>query len=74
MAVIAVITLLSLVLIYIAGNLRALNKLDRDLKLVEQRQTLRLQIADARMSTNSLPQSQTPAIENGKPKINADGK
>jgi len=61
--VIVVITLLSIVLIYIAGNLRALNNLGRDLKLVEQRQTRRLQSASARIGTNSISALETPAVE-----------
>jgi hypothetical protein len=72
MAVIVVITLLSIVLIYIAGNLRALHNLGRDLKLVEQRQTRRLEAANARISTNAVPQSQTPALEKKIPQINTD--
>jgi hypothetical protein len=64
MAVIVVITLLSIVLIYIAGNLRALNNLGRDLKLVEQRQSRRLQAASARIGTNSISPLETPAVEN----------
>jgi hypothetical protein len=38
MAVIAVMVLLSLILVFIAGNLGTLNHLGRDLRLVEERQ------------------------------------
>jgi hypothetical protein len=39
-----VITLLSIVFIYIAANARTLHYLKRDLSLIEQRQTLRLKM------------------------------
>jgi len=42
-AVIVVIALLAIILIYVAGNLRTLNLLGRELKLLELQQTRRLQ-------------------------------
>jgi hypothetical protein len=51
MAVIVVMVLISIVLIFIAGNLRTIRNLDRDLKLVERTQIHRLQSAN---STNTL--------------------
>ena len=50
MAVIAIIALLSVILIFVAGNLRMLHLLHNDLKLVEQQQTNRLAISG--LSTN----------------------
>ncbi len=50
MAVIAVITLLSLLFIYIAGNARTLHYVGRELKLLEQQQVRRL---NPTVSTNS---------------------
>ena len=49
-AVIVVMALLAIVLIYIAGNLRSLQCLDRELKLVERRQIRRLE-SPTRIST-----------------------
>ena len=54
MAVIVVITLLSLFLIFVLGNLRMLHLLRNDLKMVERQQTNRLAIAG--MRTNLPPQ------------------
>jgi len=42
-AVIVVIALLAIILVYVAGNLRTLNSLGRELKLLERQQTRRLQ-------------------------------
>jgi uncharacterized membrane protein len=47
MAVIVVMLLLSIILIYVAGNLRMLHHLNRDLQLVEQKQIRRLAITNA---------------------------
>ena len=47
---IAIIALLSVILIFVAGNLRMLHLLHNDLKLVEQQQTNRLAISG--LSTN----------------------
>jgi hypothetical protein len=64
-AVIVVMALLAIILVYVAGNLRTLNSLDRELKLLERQQTRRLQ-ATARVThispaavigTNSVPKS-----------------
>ncbi|HZR16899.1 MAG TPA: hypothetical protein VFE51_06185 [Verrucomicrobiae bacterium] len=45
MAVIVVIAFLSILLIFVAGNLRMLHLLRNDLKLIEQQQTNRLAVA-----------------------------
>jgi hypothetical protein len=45
MAVIAVMVIISILLIYIGGNLRALHLLHKDLKQIEQKQLRRLQVA-----------------------------
>jgi hypothetical protein len=47
MAVIVVMTILSIILIYVVGNLRMLHHLSRDLKLVEQKQIRRLEGTNA---------------------------
>jgi hypothetical protein len=52
-AVIVVIALLALILVYVAGNLRTINSLGRELKLLERQQTRRLQ--SATQKTNTLP-------------------
>ena len=44
-AVIVVMALLAIILVYVAGNLRTLNSLGRELKLLERQQTRRLQTA-----------------------------
>jgi hypothetical protein len=51
--VIVVIALLAIILVYVAGNLRTLNILGRELKLLEQQQIRRLQAATLR--TNAPP-------------------
>jgi Tfp pilus assembly protein PilX len=64
-AVIVVLALLSIILIYVAGNLRTLNNLNRELKLLERQQTRRLQTAAQTtntppatvIGTNSVPKS-----------------
>lgn len=64
-AVIVVMALLAIILVYVAGNLRTLNTLDRELKLLERQQTRRLQTAAQRtntppatvVGTNSVPKS-----------------
>ena len=59
MAVIAVIAFLSILLIFVAGNLRMLHLLRNDLKLIEQQQTNRLAVAgivtNANLSGNPQP-------------------
>ncbi len=52
-AVIVVLALLVIMLIYVAGNLRTLSSLERELKLLERQQTRRLQVAEP--ATNSPP-------------------
>jgi hypothetical protein len=52
-AVIVVMALLAIILVYVAGNLRTLNNLGRELKLVERQQTRRLQ--RAAQTTNTPP-------------------
>ena len=52
-AVIVVMALLAIILVYVAGNLRTLNNLGRELKLVERQQTCRLQ--RAAQTTNAPP-------------------
>ena len=54
-AVIVVIALLAIILIYVAGNLRTLANLGRELRLLERQQTRRLQTAAPK--TNSPPAS-----------------
>lgn len=57
-AMIVVITLLAIVLIYIGGNLRALEDLRREIKLVERRQLHRVQSATVNTNTNPIPAQQ----------------
>jgi hypothetical protein len=52
-AVIVVLALLAIILIYVAGNLRTMANLGRELKLVERQQIHRLQAAAP--NTNSPP-------------------
>jgi hypothetical protein len=52
MAVILVLAFLAIILIYLAGNARTLFWLERDLKLVEQKQVHRL--ATTNIKTNSI--------------------
>jgi hypothetical protein len=57
--------LLAILLVYVAGNIRTLSHLGRELRLLERQQTRRLQTAALRtnsptaitISTNSLPGS-----------------
>jgi hypothetical protein len=51
MAVIVVISILAIILIFVAGNLRTLHLLRNDLKLIEKQQTNRL--ARVPLITNS---------------------
>ncbi len=61
-AVIVVLALLTILLIYVAGNIRTLNSLGRELRLLEHQQTLRLQPAVT--STNTPAQhSITPPLQ-----------
>jgi hypothetical protein len=52
MAVIIVLAFLAIILIYLAGNARTLFWLERDLKLVEQKQVHRLEATN--IKTNSI--------------------
>jgi hypothetical protein len=52
MAVIIVLAFLAIILIYLAGNARTLRWLERDLKLVEQKQVHRL--AGTNIKTNAV--------------------
>jgi len=64
MAVIAVIAILSIILIFVAGNLRTLHLLRSDLKLIEKQQIKRL--VSAGPITNSSPiTNAVPASGNG---------
>jgi hypothetical protein len=66
MAVICVLALIAIVLIYTAANIRTLNNLGEELKLLERQQIHRLKIAaqasPALSATNSAPENQ-PAHE-----------
>ena len=58
LAVITVMTVLAIVLICLAGNIRMLYSLDRELKLVQKKQIRRLQATASAFSlsyTNHLP-------------------
>ena len=57
--------LLAIILVYVAGNLRTLNSLGRELKLLERQQTRRLQTAPQRAN---LPPA-TPTATNSIPKL-----
>ena len=52
-AVIVVMALLAIILVYVAGNLRTLHNLGRELRLIERQQIRRLQ--KAATSTNAPP-------------------
>ena len=52
-AVIVVMALLAIILVYVAGNLKTLANLGRELKLLERQQIRRLQIVSPR--TNAPP-------------------
>ena len=64
-AVIVVFALLAFILVYVAANLRTINSLGRELKLLERQQTHRLQTISQRtntppaitVATNSVPGS-----------------
>ena len=67
-AVIVVIALLAILLVYVAGNIRTLSNLGRELRLLERQQIRRLQTAAHQtnsppattLDTNSIPRSTTP--------------
>jgi len=52
-AVIVVLALLAIILVYVAGNLRTLHSLGRELNLLDRQQTRRLQVAT--QATNAPP-------------------
>jgi hypothetical protein len=66
-AVVVVIALLAILLVYVAGNIRTLSNLARELRLLERQQIRRLQTPPQRtnslpattLSTNSIPPSST---------------
>jgi hypothetical protein len=62
MAVIGVLGLLAIVLIYMAANIRTLNTLDGELKLIERQQTHRLTASSRAAKIGGLPNAlpQTP--------------
>ena len=66
LAVIIVMTVLAIVLICLAGNIRMLYSLDRELKLVQKQQIRRLQAATSAVSlgnTNGAPaQTNSPSL------------
>jgi hypothetical protein len=70
MAVIVVMALVAILLIYLAGNLRTLYSLSRELKLLDQKQTRRL--ASATVRTNSLTQIMIPGTTAARPNLSAD--
>jgi hypothetical protein len=55
MAVIVVIALLAIIFIYVAANIRTLNHLEKDVKLLELKQTHRLAVS----STTNRPSLST---------------
>ena len=69
MAVIVVIAILSIILIFVAGNLRTLYLLRNDLRLVESQQTNRL--ARAMGGTNPSPDIKTIPGAGGVPNSSA---
>ena len=67
MAVIVVIALLALILVFVAGNIRALYCLGAELRLMERVQKQRLQAAAAvyMARTNSVPKAATLQNDRG---------
>ncbi len=59
-AMIVVLALLSIILVYMADNLKTLNHLGRELKLLEQRQLRRLQTTVGTNTTTNAPQNSVP--------------
>jgi len=70
MAVIVVMALVAILLIYLAGNLRTLYSLSRELKLLDQKQTRRL--ASTTVRTNSIAQIVIPGTTAARPNLSAD--
>ena len=68
MAVIIVLILISIILIYVAGNIRMLHHLNHDLQLVEQKQLIRIGMTNKTpgllIRTNlPSPSSESPAAK-----------
>jgi len=61
MAVIVVIAILSILLIYLAANIRTLSSLGRELKLLDQKQTKRLVLTSAPKTNTASVAFQQPA-------------
>jgi hypothetical protein len=61
MAVIVVLALLALILIYVAANARTLQHLERDVKLLEQKQTHRLAVISGKTNAVAAP-LRVPAV------------
>ncbi len=65
MAVIVVMVIISILLIYIGGNLRTLHFLQRDLKQIEQKQLLRLEstgtVTNSSAGTNGISELAKPS-------------
>jgi hypothetical protein len=60
-AVIVVFALLAIILVYVAANLRTINSLGRELKLLERQQTHRLQTISQRTNAPPAITPQTPS-------------
>lgn len=62
MATLVMLTILFILCVYLAANLRTLNQLEREIKLVDQLQQRRLLVTTAhhRPATNNVP-AETPA-------------
>ena len=65
MATIIVLAVLAIMLVYITANIRALNTLDKELKLVEQKQLKRLAVQNTKTlsATNTNTAAIRPATE-----------
>lgn len=67
MAMIVIMAILSLMVVYIAANVRSLNTLERELRLIERKQVHRLQQISERNAgslpsgTNAVNSARTPA-------------
>jgi hypothetical protein len=72
MAMIAVVTIIALVLMYVAANLRSLQKLGRGLDRIEKRQIQRLEMAGAVPDTNAVPPAPVPAAKPEAPASDAN--
>ena len=62
MAVVIVMTILAILLIFVAGNIRTLHNLNRELKLLEKQQIKRLQAVSRQpsgLSNTNQPPAQT---------------